>query len=136
MKFQPKTEKEISEERLLPEGQYGFEVSTAEDKISKAGNEMLEVTLKVFKSDGGFILVTDYLMESIAYKLRHAADACGLLHEYDSGVLVADNFVGKTGELKLKIQKDKNGVYADKNVVADYIKSGVAKADDGDLIPF
>ena len=121
MKFQPKSDKEIAEERLLPAGEYGFEISGGVEKTSKAGNEMIELTVRVFKEDGNFLLVTDYLMESMMYKLSHAAKACGLESKYNAGSLQGEDFVGKTGKLKLKIQSDKNGQYPDKNVIADYI---------------
>jgi hypothetical protein len=127
MKFQPKTDKEISEEKLLPEGVYDFEISQGLDKVSKikpdgsGGNEMIELLVRVYKPDGNFTLITDYLMEKIAYKLKHATDACGLQVAYDTGTLHGDNFVGKTGKCKVKIQKDKTGDYPDKNVIADYV---------------
>lgn len=121
MKFTPKSDKELAEERLLPEGTYGFEISGGEDKTSKAGNDMIELTVRVFKPDGSFLLVTDYLMEAILYKVSHAAKACGLEDKYMAGSLSGQDFIGKTGELKLGIQKDKNGTYPDKNVVKDYI---------------
>lgn len=121
MKFTPKSDKELAEERLLPEGEYGFEISGGEDKVSKKGNEMIELTVRVFKPDGNFNLVTDYLMEAILYKVSHAAKACGLEDKYESGDLHGEDFIGKTGMLKLGIQKDKEGQYPDKNVVKDYI---------------
>jgi hypothetical protein len=121
MKFTPKSDKEISEERLLPEGTYGFEISGGVDKQSKAGNDMIELTVRVFKPDGTFLLVTDYLMEAILYKVSHAAKACGLEDKYNAGTLLGEDFIGKTGELKLGIQKDKNGQYPDKNVIKDYV---------------
>lgn len=105
MKFTPKSDKELAEERLLPEGEYGFEISGAVDKVSKAGNDMIELTVRVFKDDGNFLLVTDYLMEAILYKVAHACKACGLYDRYENGNLEADDFVGKTGQLKLGIQK-------------------------------
>jgi hypothetical protein len=114
---------------------------------------MIELTVRVFKPDGSFSLVTDYLLESMAYKLRHAAVACGLEKTYDAGTLKADDFIGKEGMLKLNIQKDKNGQYPDRNSVKDYIvpkegdskvvipKDALSKALDGndgleDEIPF
>jgi hypothetical protein len=145
MRFAPKSQKQIDEDRLLPEAEYPFQVSGGEDKVSKSGNEMIKLTVRVFKPDGNFILVDDYLLESIAYKLRHAAEACDLTPAYESGQLAGEMFIGKTGSLKLKIQKDKNAVYPDKNVIGDYVvpKAGVAKAplpkkDDfiSDEIPF
>ena len=129
MKFTPKTEKEILEDNLWPVGIYNFEVLSAEDKTSKSGNEMIELSLLLFW-DERTRLVTDYLLESIAYKLRHAAVACGLESEYENGNLSAIDFVGRTGNLKLRVEKDKNGLYADKNAVQDYIASEISHTAD------
>jgi hypothetical protein len=146
MKFTPKSEKEIAEANLWPAGEYGFEVIDAKDKVSKTSQaEMIELKLKVYNDDGGFIFVNDYLLESLAYKLRHAAVCCGLEANYDAGNLLANDFAGKMGKLKLKIQKDKSGLYPDKNTVGDYVTTadvsvsiispnGTAIADD--TIPF
>lgn len=157
MKFQPKTDKEIAEMGLWPVGNYSFEITEGVDKISQKGNEMIEMKVKVFNDDGGYIFVKDFLMENIAYKLKHASDACGLSENYTSGILSGMDFVGKCGTLKLKIQKgkpkneenpDPNDCYPDKNVVGDYVvkkdgdeevshaavSNGVALKDDS--IPF
>lgn len=144
MKFAPKSEKEIAEENLIKPGFYDFEVVDATEKTSKSGNEMIELKLNVFDGDSPRIVI-DYLLESMAFKLRHAADACGLLPNYEAGSLLADDFKGKSGKLKIKIDKDKSGQYADKNGVGDYVKREataipdgrpVAPADLDDSIPF
>lgn len=121
MKFQPKTDKEISEANLWPDGNYSFEIIEGVDKQSKSGNDMIELKVKVYNNEGGYIFVNDYLLERIAYKLRHAAVACELTEQYEAGSLVGMDFVGKCGTLKLKIQKSKDPAYADKNVVGDYV---------------
>lgn len=122
MKFQPKTEKQIAEEGLMPEGVYSFEVSGAKDAVSKNGNDMIELKLRIFDNEGNSRgMITDFLMEKIAYKLRHAADACGVLDKYESGEILACDFENKMGEVKVRIQKDKNGQYPDKNIIADYV---------------
>lgn len=128
MKITPKSEEEIKAAYLLPEGEYPFEISGAEDSVSKSGNEMIKMTVRVFKPDGNFNLVTDYLLPSMEYKLRHACDACGLLDKYESGVLSAEDFVGKQGMLKLSVRKSEQ--YGDQNQVKDYIPSK-----DGDKKP-
>lgn len=140
MKFSPKTDKELKEANLLQPGIYDFEVIAAEDKTSAAGNEMIALNMKVY-GDNRIVYVTDYLMEKMAFKLRHACDACGLLKQYESGELQASDFEGKSGKVKLKIDTDKEGKYADKNGVADYVKSEsnaeLAKSvTDDDSVPF
>ena len=121
MKLTPKTEKEISEANLLPKGTYDFEIAGAEEQISKAGNDMIKLTLRIYNDDGNYSLVNDYLMEMIPGKLRHCAEACGLLDDYERGRLDADDMRGKSGKLKLVIKKDKNGQYPDQNSVQDYL---------------
>ena len=128
MKFNPKTEKEINDAGLWPNGVYAFKVMDAEERVSKAGNDMIVLKLKVYNNDGGCIHVDDYLLESMAFKLRHAAEACGLLPEYEAGDLSASNFDWAEGRLRLKIQRQKDGTYQDKNVVADYVVGPKANA--------
>jgi hypothetical protein len=41
VKITPKTEEQIKMERLLPAGDYPFQVLSAEDKRSKNGNDMI-----------------------------------------------------------------------------------------------
>lgn len=127
MKFEPKTDEQIAEENLLPVGVYDFEIIKAQDKQSKAGNDMIELTLKVYSNDGGFKLVNDYLLESLPAKLKRASETCNLLDKYDLGELAAADFLDKSGRVKIGIQKgkekeDKSGFYPDRNNVAEYIK--------------
>lgn len=122
MKFQPKSKSEIDSDGMLPAGEYDFEIISAEDTISKSsGNEMIKLKVYVFDVEGGKRTIFDYLMPSVAFKLRHAAEACGLEDEYESGSLEALDFEGKTGRCKVNIQKDKSGQYPDRNGIADYI---------------
>ena len=124
MNFQPKTEKEIQKENerlLLPvrKEPYPATVESAVDKTSKSGHEMIEIKLKVFADDGSHRIVTDYLMEAMAHKLFHFAEATGNMEKYQAGTLSSDDCEGK--ELFVKIGIDPaNGNYAAKNVVKDY----------------
>lgn len=125
MKFQPKTENEIANENLIEPGEYDFEVVAAFDKVSKSGNDMIELKLRVFAERER--VINDFLLEKIAYKLRHFAEATGLLDTYNSGDLIADDCVGKAGRVKIGIQKDKTGAYPDKNTVNDYVVDGTSE---------
>lgn len=121
MKFSPKTENEIKSANLLPAGEYDAEIGTAEDKVSAAGNEMIKLDVTVFDKGGGKHFIYDYLLEAMAFKLRHAAEACGLLEKYEKGLLEADDFIGKSCTVKLKVDISKDVKYPDKNVIADYV---------------
>lgn len=126
MNFAPKTEKEIAEANLLEPGVYDYEVVYAQDKVSKSGNDMIELKLRIF-SDRGERLIHDYLLEAIAYKLRHFCESAGILSQYEAGSLIAEDCLGKAGKLKLGIQRDKTGAYPDKNTVQDYEVDGASE---------
>jgi hypothetical protein len=129
MKVTPKTEKEIAESNLWQPAEYGFEILDATDEVSKSsGAEMIKMKVAVYNGEGEQRIVFDYLLDSMAHKVRHAADCCGLLDKYEAGTLMADDFKGKNGYLKLRIQKDKTGAYPDKNVIADYVVGKSADA--------
>jgi len=129
VEFKPRTEKEIAESRLMPKGVYDFEILEALEKLSKAsGKPMIELKLRVSKPDGPGRVLTDYLVAARDGKLRHAAEACGLLDRYNSGSLADADFLRKRGRLKLGIEKDKTHTWPDKNIVIDYIpENGLAE---------
>lgn len=122
MRTTPKTEKEIAEANLWKPGVCDFEVLEAEDTISKtSGDDMIKLKVRIFNEDGDNQIVFDYLLDSMPGKLRHAAAAFGLLTKYENGGFEAFECVGKTGQCKVAVQKDKNGQFPDKNGIADYI---------------
>jgi hypothetical protein len=145
MKVNPISEADAMPPGLWKRGIYEFEVVEAKEKLSKAGNEMIEALVKVYDKEGKWQNIFDYLVSSdgMAYKVRHFAAACGMLVAYEKGELRADDFVGKTGRCQVGIQKDKNGQYPDKNTISDYLPAGTQKLiasvdtkDIDDEIPF
>jgi hypothetical protein len=127
MNFAPKTEAQIQSENLYPTGEYDFEVVTGEDAVSKtSGAEMIKLNVRVFDSSGNFRLVDDYLLEKMAYKLRHFCGATGLMDKYESGELTGAMCAGRVGRLKLEVQpertdKNTDRTYPPKNAIKDYI---------------
>lgn len=121
MRFVPKTEEECS--NLLVEGTYPFEILEAEDTQSKAGNDMLKLKLGIDDGNGSQHGIIDYLVEAVAFKLRHLADTVGLLKEYERGELKADMLVGRAGQCKIVVTPAKDN-FAAKNSVRDYVKRG------------
>ncbi len=119
MKTNPQSEQAIREAMLLPAGDYDFEVLDAEDKISKSGNEMIVVKLAVFRANGSRQYVTDFLMEKLAFKLRHFCYAVGVGDKYESGDLAAEHVKGRAGRVKIQIEEQEG--YPPKNIAKDYI---------------
>jgi hypothetical protein len=157
MKVTPKTAEEIEKEQVsrgpLRPGIYDFEVLEAEDKVSKSDNEMIAIEIKVFDGEGGYRKVKDWLLDSMAYKVRHFCETAGLLKEYEAGKFEAFDCLNRGGKVKIGIEKSKDPQYKDRNRVVDYVKSdeavamtrsaparkpAMAGADDpfGDEIPF
>lgn len=126
MRFTPKSEDQVSS--VWPDGEYDFEVGTAEETTSQSGNDMIKLTLNVFNKTGGKRTVFDYLVgtDAAQFKVRGFASAAGLLGEYESGELNAYDMQGRTG--KLKLRTDKSAGYPDKNAVASYITSAAPRA--------
>jgi len=122
MNFNPKTEEEIAASKLWKKGEYPFEILSATEKASnRSGNQMIELKVRV-TNDSVVRTITDYLLEKRMEKLSHAAKACGLQAKYGAGSLEAIDFVGKSGRLKLGVEKGKDG-YPARNVITDYVFS-------------
>jgi hypothetical protein len=126
MKFTPKTEQQLAEENLLTPGIYPFDVLEAHPKVSKAAQaagqtepNMIELKLKVYEDADRGVFVTDYLMEAMAFKLRHFCEEVGLLDQYNKGTLTADMCAGRSGHAKIGPSKP-NGDFKPKDEVKDY----------------
>ena len=66
MRFSPKNDDELNSFELLPAGEYDFKVIKAKDRMSSAGNEMIELEIDVYSVDGKKVRVFDYLLEAMA----------------------------------------------------------------------
>jgi len=62
MKFTPRTQKELDVMSLLSPGTYVFEVSKAEETVSKNGNPMIALDLKIFDDSGNVRKIKDWLV--------------------------------------------------------------------------
>jgi len=126
MEFQPFTEQDISDRKLLPKGDYDFEILDAWEKTSEAGNPMIEVKVRISRNGSALSRVlADYLHAKKPEKLRHCCAACGLMAEYESGSLSDGDFKGKRGRLRLAVERGRNG-YASRNVIDDYLVSRIS----------
>lgn len=139
MKFTPKSEEELAAFPVWDDGEYSFEILSSVkfgskeyktcDRQDKNQNDMLQLVVNVFNDNDEKKAIVDYLSTGSRIgemKLRHAAVACGLLPQYLSGELNAEDFIGKAGKVKLYTQKGKakddgSGFWPDKNAIGDYV---------------
>jgi hypothetical protein len=138
MKFKPLSEEEAEAQSadLWPAGEYDFEVREATEKESKSsGADMIELELWLYNQAGGRRLVFDYLTHSdkSAWKLRSFAAACGLLDRYKTGIVMANEMVGRTGKCEIGIRKQEG--YADKNTVRSYVKAAATGEQAQERVP-
>lgn len=124
--FKPKSEKEAL--NLLDPGEYSFIVDYAEATTSKSGNPMIKVILFVLDKSGYEKQINDYLMEEMAYKLRHFFYSIGMGNQYEIGQIEPSKLLGKKGVAKIKIAEAKDN-FPPKNVVSDYLVKEPAKED-------
>lgn len=126
MRFTPLSNEELNMQSLLPDGMYNYQVVKSEDAVSRAGNEYIKATLKVWDNDGREHLVfTNFALIKL---LKHFCDVNGMENEYLSGNIPAEIFNGKcTGKALIGIEGEKpnpnGGMYNAKNIVRDYIVS-------------
>jgi hypothetical protein len=120
MEFVPKSDDELKAERLLPEGVYDFEVTLAEETISRKGAAMLAVRLRVFSPNGNTIEQRDWLLleGTMGWKFKRFCEAIGKLDDYNQGKLDVDTLTGCAGKLKL-VRKD-DPEFGPQNRVAGY----------------
>lgn len=108
----------------LAAGGYDFKVIDAEEKFSKAGNQMIELTLRCGDlADGP--KVWDYLVfaEKALWKVDQFMAAIGHGGKPgDSLEIDADNLIGETGRVTLAVEKNDKG--REVNKVESYVFEG------------
>lgn len=121
--FTPKSDSELQSERLLPKGEYDFEILKAENKISKtSGAGMIALTVGVYTGNGDRQQwVNDNLVfvEKAMFKVSQFAKATGLYQLYKAGRIDAQDCVGRGGRCKVDIEPE--GDYPAKNKITSYV---------------
>ena len=124
MRFEAKDKQQIRDEKVLPAGEYAFQVSKAIDSVSKKGNDMIALTLAIQSADGKRF-VNDYLLPTFPEKILGFCEATGMVDLYASGVFVASDCIGREGYVKLKIKDDPQ--FGIKNEVHFYVPEAVVQ---------
>lgn len=117
----PLSREQMQQGDLVEPGNYDFEVVDAQERMSKSGNEMIELQVKIWDKNGRGRVLFDYLLSALEFKLGHFAECTGLFDKYQEGALSAEDCIGKSGQCKVYIQKSKDPQYGDKNSIADYL---------------
>jgi len=115
VKFDPK-----DAVNLIPDGEYDAEIVDAEETKSKAGNDMMKLTVKVFPG-GGDRIVFDYaVVPKTLYKLKQLAAAVGEGAKFAAGQLEPSDLRGKGCRVTIETEAGKNG-FDDKNAIRRYL---------------
>ena len=134
MKFDVKPRDQIEEEaearranyKPWPNGKYEFEIVSAVEGVSKAGNPMIALDMTVFDGVGATKGVKDWIVNTQHDKLLSLFDAVGLGQKYESGSVETHELEGCSGKLALKVVVDEyNGEKRQKNAVSYYVKREV-----------
>lgn len=126
MKFTPKSEKELAEEKVIPAGEYDGEVIGAEETVSKtSGKPMIKVRVKVHGPRK--VIIDDYFVCDQYEKLLNLCTALGIPEKYHNGTLEPLDLHGKGCLVKVKIDPPK-GDFPTKNSIRSYGSHKVDKA--------
>lgn len=124
MKITPKTDKEISEKGLVPEGFYNYEVVKEEFGHSQTGNARVNLTLRVVHDDKEK-LIWDSLSDWRDKTTKEFCNTQGLSAQYEAGEIPDFGYKGKFGKLHVVAKSeyiDKNGkLWKARNEVTQYL---------------
>lgn len=111
----------------LPGGDYEAVLTKTEERQSKKGNDMIDLTWTVFQADTGrTFLVHDYIVNpSTLFKMKHLAKALGKTHEFKAAAFQPADYIDHHVTLQLGI-KSQSG-FDDKNVIDRYKEPPTAK---------
>lgn len=106
--------------KLIPAGDYSFEVISAEDAISKNGNEYIKLNLAITEESGKKHTLFAYLFN--AWQVYNFCVGINEVELYENGELNPVKILGKKGKVRLDIKKDLAGKFPDQNKVVKYIR--------------
>src|SRR6478609_5328631 len=124
MQFTPRTEKELKEQMLWPEGEYDFEITKSEQAVSgpqskNPGTPYIKLVARIFNQDGQERMQNAILHPNMEWQLRSFCYEVGLDEKYVTGTLSPEDCEGKQGKLQLKIEEAK-GDFPAKNAVKQW----------------
>lgn len=129
MDWKPKTDAEIAQESLLPNGIYAAEILNVEERIDKNKNPFLMLKIGVYADDWQahvYDNVSSYWME---FKFKHLFDSAGKADLYEAGKMDPSDMLH--WQLTVLLSSEAEREYTDKegvrktappkNIVKDYL---------------
>jgi hypothetical protein len=106
---------------LLPKGEYPAVIIEAQNRVGKADPSktyvVITVSIKSIKKEKEIEVYC-----TLPYMLKHAADSTGNTEKYDNRTLKLSDFVGKSCNVKVKIQEATEKFPIPKNAVWDFVQ--------------
>jgi len=109
MKYNPLTEQQMQDiKQTLKKGEAFFRINYATEKMSKAGNEMLEISLSVRDLAGNTGDLKDYLLNSdkSVWKIKSLLAAIDKLHLYEGGKITEEIIKAGHGRCVIETKED------------------------------
>ena len=106
------------------DGDYKAEIHRVEERQSRAGNDMVEIVVKVFNGDGAHIFVRDYIVCNLQFHLQRLKKLCAACEpeiDFEAGELDTTQLVDQTVMVTLKTEDGQDG-FEDRNVVKTYMR--------------
>ena len=107
----------------LEPGAAVFEVKSAAEKVSKSGNPMIVLTMKVHDKANNSGVVTEYLVQHASWKIKQFLVSANREKIFDTGKIDAMDCLGATGSCMLRMEKG-TGEFRDKIKVGKFIAHG------------
>lgn len=123
MRTTPRSEdeaKRASSRTLLKPGWHDARITEALEKLSKAGNDTIELTVVIRDAAGLERTLRDWLSDRdrAAAKLRSCCNAVDALDRYKAGEISQEDFPGHDVQVKISVEKRRG--YPDQNRIDDY----------------
>lgn len=112
--------KKMSAFQLIEPGEGKFKIINVEEKNSRAGNPMMEVTMQLTNTKGQTTLAKEYLMANTTKKIYSILNAIGRAEAYGLPLETRHLLQGQ-GQCIIKTEKSDNPQYQDRSVVGQYI---------------
>lgn len=107
-------------ENLFP-GIAKFKVVHHQEKVSKAGNEMMVLQLEIMDCQLSFSFIYDYFVCTQGWKIKNFLESCKCEDKFNTGNLEESDVLGLTGFCEIGVIEDKNGVYQPKMGIIRYV---------------